>query len=158
MLDRTKDNGYAQTSINGVYPGMFCRDASIQMMMHVEAGDYNQALRVLQYTVDYHKKHGFSYVLHVMNNKDNPITDKDFPISDKIQADTTFSSSMPGICMPPMPPTLRRKPLFWNLPLSRFSPLPIIIWIKGISMKTDCCTIPVWNIPVKSVTGTVMTC
>jgi hypothetical protein len=90
MLDRTKDNGYAQTSINGVYPGMFCRDASIQMMMHVEAGDYNQALRVLQYTVDYHKKHGFSYVLHVMNNKDNPITDKDFPISDKIQADTTF--------------------------------------------------------------------
>lgn len=83
MLDRTKENGYAQTSITGAYAGMFGRDSSIQIMAHVAAGDYEQAKKILQYTLQYHKKYGYDYLLHIMANDASPI-------SDKMQIDSTF--------------------------------------------------------------------
>jgi hypothetical protein len=83
MIDRTHENGYAQTSVTGAYVGMFCRDASIQMRAHVEAGDYDQALKLLKYTVDYHRTYDYDYLLHIMNNGNGPI-------SSKVQVDTTF--------------------------------------------------------------------
>lgn len=83
MIDRTKENGYAQTSINGVYPGMFGRDSSIQIMAHVAAGDYDRALKIMDYFLEYHKTYGYDYVLHVMDNDSTPI-------STKLQVDSTF--------------------------------------------------------------------
>lgn len=83
MIDRTQENGYAQTSITGAYPGMFCRDSSIQIMAHVAAGDYDQAAKLLQYILDYHKTYEYSYVIHIMNNGADAI-------SYTLQTDTTF--------------------------------------------------------------------
>ena len=48
MLDRTHDNGYAQTSLTGAYSGMFVRDASIQVMAHIANGDYAAAELVIR--------------------------------------------------------------------------------------------------------------
>ena len=83
LLDRTHENGYASTSITGAYPGMFVRDTSIQIMSHVACGDFDQALNILEYTLSYHEIYDYDYALHVM-------ADSGKPISDKIQADTTF--------------------------------------------------------------------
>ena len=83
MIDRTKESGYAQTSITGTYPGMFGRDSSIQIMAHVLAGDYDHAAKIMNFMFDYHKKKGYGYVLHVMNCVE-PL------ISDKLQLDSTF--------------------------------------------------------------------
>ncbi len=83
LINRTQKNGYAQTSINGVYPGMFGRDSAIQIMAHVAAGDYDHAAGIMQFILDYHKKYGYGYVLHVMDNE-APV------ISDKLQVDSTF--------------------------------------------------------------------
>ncbi len=83
MLDRIQENGYAQTSLNGAYEGMFCRDSSIQVMAHVAQGDYSAAAKILRYIVDYHNTYKRDYVMHIMlNGKD--------PYSDKLQTDTTF--------------------------------------------------------------------
>ncbi len=83
MIDRTQSNGYAQTSINGVYPGMYCRDSSIHVMSHVENGDYEQARKIMAYLLTYHIEYGYDYVIHVMNNQAAPI-------STQVQTDTTF--------------------------------------------------------------------
>ncbi len=83
MLDRIQSNGYAQTSLNGAYEGMFGRDSSIQVMAHVAQGDYDSAAKILTYIVNYHNQYKRDYVMHIMlNNK--------APYSDKMQTDTTF--------------------------------------------------------------------
>ncbi len=79
MLDRTHDNGYAQTSINGVYPGMFGRDSSIQIMAHVAAGDYDQAAKLIGFIVQYHNTYNVDYVLHIMAEEARPISAKEQP-------------------------------------------------------------------------------
>ncbi|MBR6548588.1 MAG: endonuclease/exonuclease/phosphatase family protein [Clostridia bacterium] len=83
MLDRTHENGYAQTSLNGAYVGMFGRDSSIQVMAHIAQGDYDYAAKILKYIVDYHKEYKKDYVLHIMQENKKPY-------SDKLQTDTTF--------------------------------------------------------------------
>ncbi len=83
MLDRTHENGYAQTSITGAYGGMFGRDSSIQIMAHVAAGDYDQARLIMQYILRYHQTYRLPYIIHVMDC-DAP------PASLKVQIDTTF--------------------------------------------------------------------
>ena len=67
MLDRVSENGFAQTSLTGAYPGMFVRDASIQVMAHIAEGDYEYAKRILQYMVAYHRALKAEYAVHVMN-------------------------------------------------------------------------------------------
>ncbi len=83
MIERTKEDGYAQTSITGAYPGMFGRDSSIQVMAHVAAGDYDHAAKIMTYILEYHEKYHSDFVLHIMDHNSNPI-------SNKLQVDTTF--------------------------------------------------------------------
>ncbi len=66
MIDRTTENGYAQTSITGAYNGMFCRDASIQVMAHMAEGDFEQARLLLNFMTEYHIETRYRYVLHII--------------------------------------------------------------------------------------------
>ena len=88
MLERTAENGYAKTSITGAYPGMFGRDSSIQIMSHIAVGDYDYALKLLSFIVEYHKKHDANYVLHIMYNDD--FNAELTPPDDTLQPDATF--------------------------------------------------------------------
>ncbi len=83
LRNRIHLSGYAPTSVTGSYPGMFPRDASIQVMAHTLCGDFAPALRILQYLFRYHRTYGYNYALHMIL-EDLP------PFSDKIQTDTTF--------------------------------------------------------------------
>ncbi len=83
MIDRTQSNGYAQTSLNGAYVGMFGRDSSIQIMSHIAEGDYDHAAKIMKYIIDYHNTQKKDYVLHIM-------LDNAPPYSDKVQTDSTF--------------------------------------------------------------------
>ncbi len=83
MLDRTHEDGYADTSITGHYNGMFCRDTSIQIMCHVAHGDYDQARKLMNYIIGYHETHGYDFAIHV-------IFENDAPPSLRKQADTAF--------------------------------------------------------------------
>ncbi len=84
MIDRTRDNGYAQTSITGAYNGMFCRDSSIQIMAHIAEGDFDNARLILDFITDYHIQNQYYYVIHIIypETYSNPST--------VAQADTTF--------------------------------------------------------------------
>lgn len=53
LSGRVRPSGYAPTSVNGGYAGMFARDASIQAMAMVAAGEPEKARSVLQYIVGY---------------------------------------------------------------------------------------------------------
>ena len=66
MIDRTREDGYAQTSLTGAYPGMFCRDASIQIMAHIAEGDYDNARLLLDFITDYHIENKYYYVIHII--------------------------------------------------------------------------------------------
>ncbi len=66
MIDRTEPNGYAQTSITGAYNGMFCRDASIQVMAHMAEGDFEQARLILDFMTQYHIETRYRYALHII--------------------------------------------------------------------------------------------
>ena len=68
MIDRLNQDGYAQTSITGAYPGMFVRDASIQVMAHIAQGDMDAAMRILKYMAAYHKEIGAAHAIHIMNS------------------------------------------------------------------------------------------
>lgn len=67
MLDRLYENGYAQTSLTGTYPGMFVRDASIQVMAHIAQGDMDAAMNILRYMAAYHKAIGSDHAIHIMD-------------------------------------------------------------------------------------------
>ena len=82
MIDRTHEDGYADTSITGHYDGMFCRDTSIQIMAHVVQGDYDQARKLMQYVVDYHVNNNYDFAIHVIYENAPPSLRK--------QADTSF--------------------------------------------------------------------
>ncbi len=84
MIDRTTESGYAATSITGAYPGMFCRDASIQVMAHVAEGDFEQARLILDFITDYHIQNNYYYVIHIIYPEiySSP--------SSVMQTDTTF--------------------------------------------------------------------
>ena len=82
MLDRTHEDGYADTSITGHYTGMFCRDTSIQIMCHVAHGDYDHARLLMQYVLDYHEKNNYDFAIHVIY--------ENAPPSLRPQADTAF--------------------------------------------------------------------
>ncbi len=83
MIDRTLESGYAATSITGHYGGMYCRDTSIQVMCHIAHGDYSHARLIMDYVVNYHRKHNFAFAIHVIDGfGENP--------SLRRQADTCF--------------------------------------------------------------------
>ncbi len=82
MIDRIRENGYAQTSITGTYNGMFCRDSSIQILAHITEGDYDQARALLNYIVEFHKKNNLNYAVHIIYEGGN--------YSAKQQIDGTF--------------------------------------------------------------------
>ncbi len=67
MLDRTHDNGYAQTSLTGAYTGMFVRDASIQVMAHIANGDYDYAASLLSYIIGFHRGTNKNFAVHIMD-------------------------------------------------------------------------------------------
>ena len=67
MAGRVEEDGYANTSLTGAYGGMFCRDTAVHALCHTRLGDFELACKLLKYTFDYHKQHGFSYVIHVMD-------------------------------------------------------------------------------------------
>ncbi|MBQ9468695.1 MAG: dockerin type I repeat-containing protein, partial [Clostridia bacterium] len=54
LSDRITDRGFAITSLNGAYIGMFTRDSSIQAMAHIANGDDGAARRILRYLLSYH--------------------------------------------------------------------------------------------------------
>ena len=66
MIDRLRENGYAQTSLTGAYQGMFIRDASIQAMAHIANGDMEMAKSILQFMASYHKATNASFAHHIM--------------------------------------------------------------------------------------------
>lgn len=66
MLDRLNESGFAKTSLTGTYPGMFIRDASIQVMAHLAEGDMQCAKRILQYMAAYHRAINADYGVHVI--------------------------------------------------------------------------------------------
>ncbi|MBR3844902.1 MAG: endonuclease/exonuclease/phosphatase family protein, partial [Clostridia bacterium] len=80
MIDRIREDGYAQTSLTGAYEGMFPRDSSIQIMAHVAQGDFDQARMILNYLTEYHRAKNLSYVMHIIRTHDSYIK----------QTDTTF--------------------------------------------------------------------
>lgn len=80
MLSRIREDGYAETSLTGAYKGMFCRDASIQIMAHIAAADFEQARMILQFITRYHAENQHHYLIHII--RQNPSYYK--------QADTTF--------------------------------------------------------------------
>ena len=80
MVTRTAADGYARTSLTGAYPGMYCRDSSIQIMAHVQNKDFDLARKILTYLTNYHRNNNHSYVIHVIG--DTPSLYK--------QADATF--------------------------------------------------------------------
>ncbi|MBR3844903.1 MAG: hypothetical protein IKM39_05285, partial [Clostridia bacterium] len=82
MIDRTHEDGYADTSITGHYQGMFCRDTSIQIMCHIAHGDYDRAKLLMTYILDYHVNNNYDFAIHVIYENHEP--------SLRIQADTTF--------------------------------------------------------------------
>ncbi len=84
MIDRTTESGYAQTSLTGAYNGMFCRDASIQIMAHMEEGDFDRARLILDFITDYHIQNNYYYVIHIIypETYSSP--------SSVLQTDTTF--------------------------------------------------------------------
>ena len=84
MIDRTTEEGYAQTSITGAYQGMFCRDASIQIMAHMAEGDFEQARLILNFITQYHIETRYRYALHIIYPS---IYTYPSPVQ---QADTTF--------------------------------------------------------------------
>ncbi|WP_142110939.1 hypothetical protein [Rarobacter incanus] len=53
LSDRVRPSGYAPTSVNGGYEGMFVRDSSIQAMAMQSAGETDKARSVLQYIASY---------------------------------------------------------------------------------------------------------
>ncbi len=67
MIDRLRENGYAQTSLTGAYQGMFIRDASIQVMAHIAEGDLEMAKDILQYMAAYHKATDARFAHHIMD-------------------------------------------------------------------------------------------
>lgn len=67
MAGRVEEDGYANTSLTGTYGGMFCRDTAAHALCHTRLGDYELAYKLLQYTFNYHKQHGFDFVIHVMD-------------------------------------------------------------------------------------------
>ena len=84
MIARIEEDGYAATSLTGAYPGMYCRDTSIQIMAHTVQGDYDYAKKLIGYILKYHKERGCNYLLHVMYNDPERL-----PFATE-QSDTTY--------------------------------------------------------------------
>ncbi len=80
MFDRTRADGFTQTSLTGAYEGMYLRDATIQVMAHIANGDYDNARLILNYITDYHRSKNLSYVMHIIRTYNSYFK----------QADTTF--------------------------------------------------------------------
>ncbi|MBQ9415565.1 MAG: hypothetical protein IJU20_01845 [Clostridia bacterium] len=74
MTGRLLQNGYAPTSINGAYSGMFVRDASIQVMSHVINGDAEAAADILRFIAGTHIAIGAEHAIHIMNPVDGQET------------------------------------------------------------------------------------
>ncbi|TQL57164.1 hypothetical protein FB461_2284 [Rarobacter faecitabidus] len=53
LSDRVRPSGYAPTSVNGGYGGMFVRDSAIQAMAMQSAGEEDKSRAVLQYIASY---------------------------------------------------------------------------------------------------------
>lgn len=85
--DRIAENGYAPTSfLTKNYKGMFSRDASIQVLAHISAGEAENAKRVLEYIISYHKKYGEPHTVHIMG--DDALGEA--PLSHRIQVDGNY--------------------------------------------------------------------
>lgn len=80
MIERTRSDGYTQTSLTGAYEGMYFRDASIQILAHIGAEDFDQARLILNYITEYHRMNRHSYVIHIQRRNNSYFK----------QADTTF--------------------------------------------------------------------
>lgn len=79
LFDRITERGYAATStVGGVYPGMFTRDTSIQVMAHTEFGDYDAAHKLLNYILSYNQETGNDFMSHIIENFDDEAYENDY--------------------------------------------------------------------------------
>ena len=83
LAERIRPNGYAATSLTGAYDGMYVRDASVQILAHIAAGDRTNAAKLLRFTLISHRSWNPAYAMHVMR-------DEYTPLSVMPQADTAF--------------------------------------------------------------------
>ena len=83
LKERIRPNGYAATSLTGAYDGMYVRDASVQILAHIAAGDRTSAAKLLRFTLISHRSWNPAFAMHVMR-------DEYTPLSVKPQADTSF--------------------------------------------------------------------
>ena len=86
LSDRIEPNGFALTSVTGAYRGMFSRDCSIQVLAHIANRQPENAFKILNYTVNYHKQYNMPHTVHIMGNSalDQP------PISLRVQVDGNY--------------------------------------------------------------------
>lgn len=66
LTGRTRKNGYAATSLNNAYRGMFVRDSSLQVQAHIANGDMDYAERILKYIIGYHVNTDQPHAIHIM--------------------------------------------------------------------------------------------
>ena len=67
LTGRITERGYAQTSLTGLYSGMFPRDASIQAMALSNYGDLDNAQKILNFLLTYNQEIGNGYMAHILN-------------------------------------------------------------------------------------------
>ena len=68
MENRITDIDYAQTSLTGLYNGMYLRDTSIQTLLHTNQGDTHLSRRALRYLISACEEIGNEYPFHVVSD------------------------------------------------------------------------------------------
>lgn len=68
LLGRVSKRGYAPTSLTGAYNGMFVRDASCQVLMHIANGDYYAARNILYFLYSSFQHLGSSTPYHMISD------------------------------------------------------------------------------------------
>ncbi|MBN1901567.1 hypothetical protein JW926_09625 [Candidatus Sumerlaeota bacterium] len=91
LKNRIHDDGYTPTSVTGAYPGMFIRDASIQIMAFVEFGDLINARKILDYIISHCQKAGADRAPHIIfqevGEKGKPVS---YPVEMMNQPDQNY--------------------------------------------------------------------
>lgn len=66
LVGRITNRGYAETSLTGLYHGMFPRDASVQAMALSEFGDLDHSKELLNFLLTYNQEVGDGYMSHIL--------------------------------------------------------------------------------------------
>lgn len=68
MENRITEQDYAQTSLTGLYNGMYLRDTSIQTLLHTNQGDTHLSRRALRYLISACEEIGYKTPFHVVSD------------------------------------------------------------------------------------------